>query len=179
MLPLVCRVIEWLCLCMLTLPQYEVAGNQAASMGDNPNFYNSMRHAHHLKAHYGQKNLVGSYNVGRRSNEQHKPQGEIGIGNQAASMGNNPNFYNAMSHAHGSKVHMQKKGLVGSYPAKRKGMPVPYSPKAPLHNGGVGDQIHNSARKVQKHYMGKKGLVGSFHVDTRRSHGKVMHQPHG
>jgi hypothetical protein len=27
-------------------------------------------------------------------------------------------------------------------------MPAPFTQKAPLHNGGVGDQIHNSARKV-------------------------------
>ena len=82
--------------------------------------------------------------------------------------------------AYGAKAHYgQKKGLVGSYPVKRKGMPAPYTQKAPLDNNGVGDQIHNSARKVQKHKIGKTSLVASYHVDPRHSDGKKIQQPHG
>jgi hypothetical protein len=73
--------------------------------------------------------------------------------------------------AYGANAHYgQKKGLVGSYPVKRKGMPAPYTQKAPPRNGGVGDQIHNSARKVhdaKAHYDHKKGLVGSYPVQRK------------
>lgn len=40
-----------------------VAGNQAAQMGFNPGFYNAPSHAHGLRAHMGQRRIVGSYPV--------------------------------------------------------------------------------------------------------------------
>jgi hypothetical protein len=144
-------------------------GNQAAQNGFNPGFYNGLRHAHGIKAHMGQKSLVGSYNVGRTPGKAATPHQPAGIGNQAAQNGFNPGFYNGLRHAHGAKPRMGRKSLVGSQVVTPMvGKKHHQTEKRPPVSAFIGDQMKNSARKSHV----QKLLVGSTYVDPRKQHGK-------
>jgi len=117
--------------------------------------------------------MVGSYNVGRPAPNTAAPHQPHGYGNQAASMGDSPQFYNGIRHAHGVKARIGQKNLVGSYPVQRKGIPK-QRPQFPLSHF-IGDQMKNSARKSAS----QKLMVGSFQVQPSANGKTQPHQPHG
>ena len=98
----------------------------------------------------------------------------------------NPNFYNAPSH----KATQTSKLLVGSYNVdmQHKASPHPFigNQAAPQNHMDVGTNIvfrgvhsEGGIKGVKKHEQ-KKGLVGSYGVDTHPATGKAKpHQPHG
>jgi hypothetical protein len=57
-----------------------------------------IRGARGVMPHMEKKGLVGSYNVGRAPHGKAQPHQPFGIGDQSASRGNNPAFYNGISH---------------------------------------------------------------------------------
>jgi len=167
-------------------------GNEGAQMTGrdgtgNPNFYNAPSH----KATKTSKLLVGSTFVDTSKKVGGASVHSRGFGNEGAQMTGrdgtgNPNFYNAPSH----KATKTSKLLVGSYNVdmQHKASPHPFigNQAAPQNHMDVGTNIvfrgvhsEGGIKGVKKHEQ-KKGLVGSYGVDTHPATGKAKpHQPHG